>query len=162
MSVLIGELLAASIAQENGTNQDTGGRHARSFGLATEAFRAIGVNIYRGGVHTAFTDLAGKVLKLQQKAIHPGDIDLAHVQQLIEETLKDPECDRPVLGIGVGTPGPIDLYHGSVLNPPDFPGMWGVALGSALAQTSNLPVRIDDDARVGSPAISFAYQWVPV
>lgn len=79
---------------------------------------------------------------------------LAHVKQCIEENLQPPECGRSVLSIGVGTLGPIDLHDGTVLTPPNFPGMWGAALASTLAQTFDLPIRIDDDARMGTVAES--------
>ncbi len=150
VAVLLGELVAGKVAQENGVSQDTGGRHARTFGLATAAFRAVGVNLYRGGVQVAVTDLMGNILKFSEYPVAPSDLDLDALKETIATMVAmDPE---PVVGIGVGVPGPIDLRTGMVLNPPNFVSMHGVELRTTMANWFGLPVVLDDDARTRAVA----------
>ncbi len=57
-----------------------------------------------------------------------------------------------VAGIGIGSPGPLDLRTGSLALLPNFPGWQGYALRSKLADAAGLPVTLDCDANAAALA----------
>ena len=61
-----------------------------------------------------------------------------------------------VRGVGVGSPGQVDVEKGVVREPPNLPGWDEVGLGSALEEMLDLPVVVDNDANVAALA-EFAY-----
>jgi glucokinase len=63
-------------------------------------------------------------------------------------TLGD-EIGGSLIGVGVGTPGPVDAARGVILHSPNQ-GWRDVHLGSLLAQRLGVVVTLDDDANVGA------------
>jgi len=57
-----------------------------------------------------------------------------------------------VLGVGLGLPGPIDVEHGIVHYLPNIPGWKEVNLKKILEKELNLPVFVDNDAKLMSLA----------
>lgn len=61
-----------------------------------------------------------------------------------------------VLGVGVGSPGPLDPFAGVILTPENLPCLHGVHLKDRLAGLLNLPVAVDNDANLAA----FGEQWL--
>jgi glucokinase len=55
-------------------------------------------------------------------------------------------------GVGIGTPGPLELPEGIMRNPPNLPGFDGFALREALAQKIGETVIIESDANLAALA----------
>ncbi len=55
-------------------------------------------------------------------------------------------------GIGVGSPGPLELPAGRLREPPNLPGWDGFPLRSTLEQTLGTPVLVENDANVAALA----------
>ena len=53
-----------------------------------------------------------------------------------------------VLGVGLGVPGPVDTRKGIVHFLPNVPGWNGVPLKACLKKSLNLPVFLDNDAKL--------------
>lgn len=53
-----------------------------------------------------------------------------------------------ILGVGIGLPGPVDTFKGVVHFLPNIPGWKKVKLSSILKQKTNLPIFIDNDAKL--------------
>lgn len=53
-----------------------------------------------------------------------------------------------ILGLGIGVPGPVDTFKGIVHFLPNIPGWKEVRLKQILEQKVNLPVFIDNDAKL--------------
>jgi glucokinase len=51
-----------------------------------------------------------------------------------------------ILGIGIGSPGPIQLAEGIILTPPNLPGWKDVPLKDILEKEFGLPVWLNNDA----------------
>lgn len=66
-----------------------------------------------------------------------------------EALLSDHDC-RPdqAAGLGVGTPGPLDLETGTVLNTPNMPIFRDFGLKAALREAADMPVELNNDANV--------------
>lgn len=57
-----------------------------------------------------------------------------------------------LVGVGVGSPGPLELPEGIVRNPPNLPGWDGFALRAAIETRVGVPVWIEGDANVAALA----------
>jgi len=56
------------------------------------------------------------------------------------------------VGIGIGSPGPLELPSGIVRNPPNLPGWDGFNLRHAIESTLGQPVNIENDANLAALA----------
>ena len=52
------------------------------------------------------------------------------------------------VGIGIGSPGPLDLREGKVLNPPNLVGWDGFPIVEYFASATGLPTYLNNDANV--------------
>ncbi|HUJ33465.1 MAG TPA: ROK family protein [Candidatus Acidoferrum sp.] len=69
------------------------------------------------------------------------------IQQLIGK------FSRPLLvGVAVGSPGPIELPEGRLRHLPNLPGWDGFGLRAAIEQTLGMPVIVENDANVAALA----------
>ena len=76
----------------------------------------------------------------------------------IEGLVASAGIDRALLlGIGIASPGPIDVERGIVLDPPHLPGWDGVPLRDAVQAGTQLPVLLDKD----TIAAASAHLWDP-
>lgn len=55
-----------------------------------------------------------------------------------------------LLGIGIGSPGPIDPYTGVIFAPPNMPGWGNVPLRALVAEQTGLHVELGNDANVAA------------
>src|SRR5277367_711288 len=60
--------------------------------------------------------------------------------------------DYELFGIGVGTPGPLELPAGRLHNPPNLPGWDGFDLRCELEGCLDMPVTVESDANVAALA----------
>ncbi len=73
------------------------------------------------------------------------------------ETLQRAECSaRAVEGIGVGSPGTIDLENGIVTFSPNLPGWHDIPLRRMVQERMDLPCTLENDAN----AAALGEQWM--
>jgi len=53
-------------------------------------------------------------------------------------------------GVGIGSPGPLDLDAGVIIGTPNIPGLRGVALREELTRRLGLPAALDNDANLAA------------
>ena len=53
---------------------------------------------------------------------------------------------RPLLVVGLSTPGPVDRLTGLLINPPSMPGWEGFNMRAALGAVMNAQLFVDNDA----------------
>jgi glucokinase len=75
----------------------------------------------------------------------------AAVKAAVDAVL-EPGSARPVRGIGICSPGPLDPHTGVVINPPNLPCWRNFPLASEMARIYGLPVRLDNDANAAGLA----------
>ena len=110
---------------------------------------AIGIDL--GGTNTkaAVVDRHGNVRARREWLTNPNrgpnavmEEIAAVVKQLIDET-KDDAADpsrRPIKGIGIGCPGPLDLSHGRIIRAANLPGWVDVPVRDTLSTRIGLSV----------------------
>ena len=60
--------------------------------------------------------------------------------------------DRRLKGVGIGTPGPLELPAGVLWNPPNLPGWHGFNLRAAIEAALGRPVELESDANLAALA----------
>lgn len=146
VSALVADLIADGLVIELGQREETRpGKPATLLDLDRGAFVIVGLDLSE---HTLFS---GALLDLDGAIIARAEIELAgstgdeavqKVSALAERLIA--EATAPVLGIGVGSPGVVDLA-GVVLSAPNL-GWNGMPLQSILAARFDVPVVVANDA----------------
>jgi predicted NBD/HSP70 family sugar kinase len=152
ISDLVADLIGENLVIEIGQREDARpGKPATLLDLNRDAFQIVGVDLseyatFRGAV----LDLDGKILSRAELPLAGsiGDDAEAKVVALIETLVA--KATRPILGIGVGSPGVVDLA-GVVLTAPNL-GWTDRSLQRNLAERFNTPVVVINDANAATLA----------
>ena len=150
-SDLATDLLAEGLIEELGTRVDQGrvGKPATLLGVVPDARLTITLDLSDDErFRAALVDLAGKVLdrRTAERDDRTGDAALDLARRLGADLAA--AADRPLLGVGVGSPGVVDP-RGTVLEAPNR-GWHGVDLASALHDTLGVPVHVANDANAAA------------
>ncbi|MBV8688515.1 MAG: ROK family protein, partial [Candidatus Eremiobacteraeota bacterium] len=108
---------------------------------------AIGVDLGGSHVTAAVVGDDGKILSSQEQDIEDHSVDavLQVTEDVIDRALKD-DAAKGVIGIGIGSPGNIDLDSGTIRYSPNF--QWeNVPLGGRLRDRFKAPIFVANDAR---------------
>jgi predicted NBD/HSP70 family sugar kinase/biotin operon repressor len=146
VSDLVGELIAEGLVVETGQRDGSRpGKPATLLDIGRSAFHVVGIDLsdhsmFRGAV----LDLAGTILARAELPLAGGvgDDALATVFALADELVS--LTSRPILGIGVGSPGVVDA-GGVVRGAPNL-GWVDLPLRSLLAERFGGPVVVANDA----------------
>jgi predicted NBD/HSP70 family sugar kinase len=149
-SELAAELLAEGLVEELGTRSDQGvGKPATLLGLVPDARLTVTLDLSDDArFRAALVDLGGKVLDRRTTARDGRRADAA--LDLATELCVDlaDAAPRPLLGVGVGSPGVVDPA-GIILEAPNL-GWHGVELSARLAQAVEVPVHVANDANAAA------------
>ncbi len=152
VSDLISDLIGEGLVIEMGQREDVRpGKPATLLDLDRAAFQIVGLDLsaystFRG----ALLDLDGRILERAELPLEAsrGDEAAAKVVALAETLVA--ASTRPILGIGVGSPGVVDLA-GVVLTAPNL-GWVERDLQGELAERFGLPVIVINDANAATLA----------
>ncbi|MFE2774022.1 ROK family protein [Microbacterium resistens] len=121
---------------------------------------AIGVHVDPTVITYVLLDFTGRVVV---DASHPTpvvqdpDSVLAQIKEQITALVARAPIDRKrIIGIGIASPGPVDVEHGLVLDPPQLPDWHQVPLRENLREATGLPVLLDKDVIAGAVAEQWA------
>jgi predicted NBD/HSP70 family sugar kinase len=147
-SDLVAELIEAGLIEELGTRPEQGvGKPATLVGIVADARYVLSIDLsddaqFRG----ALVDLSGKVVDrlVRPRGARTGVAALELVEQIARDLAA--RAERPLLGVGVGSPGVVDLA-GVVLEAPNL-GWYGVDLAGRLATALDArpPTHVANDA----------------
>ncbi len=146
VSDLVGELVGDGLVEELGAPAETRvGKPPTLVGLAADSAHIVGIDL------SAEDRMTGAVLNLLGQVQHRHEVEIAGakgadavalVHRLAAELIA--MTDRPVLGIGVGSPGVVDA-GGTVIDAPNL-GWTDTPLSASLAEKFELPVVVANDA----------------
>lgn len=153
ISDLVAELMLENLIIEIGQRDEAKrpGKPATLLDLNRSAFQIIGIDlseyaVFRGAV----LDLDGQILhraELKVAGVTGADAT-ARVVELAESLIA--KATLPILGVGVGSPGVVDLA-GVVLSAPNL-GWHGEPLQETLAERFSVPVVVANDANAAALA----------
>lgn len=152
ISDLVAELMVEGLVVETGQREDARpGKPATLLDLNRSAFQIIGIDL------SEYAIFRGAVLDLDGRILHRAELPLAGatgaeatalVIRLAE--LLVAQATLPILGLGVGSPGVVDLA-GVVLSAPNL-GWTNEPLQSILAERFGVPVVVANDANAAALA----------
>ncbi len=151
VSGAVEHLIRSGLTEEVGTGRSTGGKAPILLNVPDEARHLIGVDVGDSRVSGAIVDLRGHVRHESQVPLdgRDGEQALSRIEDLLDRLVA--ATDKPLLGIGLGTPGFIDTATGTV--------RWAVnldwhdlALGERLQKRYRLPVYVANDSQAAALA----------
>jgi predicted NBD/HSP70 family sugar kinase len=149
VSDLVAELTAEQLLEEVGRRAPAVGKPATLVGIDPGGRHLVCLDLAQEDrFHGAVVDLSGKVVTRRAVAVkgRTGAAAADSVLKLADDLVR--ATDRPVLGVGVGSPGVVDR-DGVVLNAANL--HWtDVPLASLLSERLGLPVHVANDANAAA------------
>ncbi len=109
---------------------------------------AIGLDFGGTWIEAGIVNERGKIItEIHQptKANLGKKATISKLESVISDLLMQGDNKR-IIGIGIGSPGPINFDKGLVKDPPNLPGWHNVLLKNILAKKLKIPVFLDNDA----------------
>lgn len=147
---IITELIESSIVEEYFPETDknkSNGRLAKNLRIKPWSIAAVCVWVSRGSVWVMLMDIAGNVMS-KKCIVIPDNCSNNLLIELIGNSIAGVMEEHKtinIIGIGVASIGPLDIYNGVILNPPNFGRIRNLNLLSILKKRFNLPVYMDND-----------------
>lgn len=155
VSDVVNEILPTGLVAEVGLGKSRGGRRPVLLEFQDDACVILGVEMGAAHVGVALTDLRGRVLAWECRE-HPVRTDPEGTRAVIEElchTCTDSvDGRRPLVGVGVAVPSPVDPSHPDRLSETVLPAWKGRLALDRLGESYDAPVRVDNDANLGALA----------
>ncbi|WP_329051036.1 ROK family protein [Amycolatopsis sp. NBC_01488] len=149
LTARLDRLQAAGLLTEGGHEDSTGGRPARQLRFDDRHAVVLAASVDTMHAEAAVTDLAGRRLAHRAGDLRVADGPepvLGRIAEWFEEMLA--RVDRPVCGVGVSVPGPVEPGRGRVTQPPIMPGWDGYPIDTHLGARFGAPVLVDNDANL--------------
>lgn len=160
VSEIINEIMPTGLVAEVGEGPSRGGRRPILLEFCDDVCVILGVEMGAAHVAVAMTNLRGRVLAWETRphAVRtdpPGTRRL--IAELCEKCLASEEAaGRPLVGIGVAVPSPVDPAQPDRLSAVVLPD-WQERLGlDDLSEQLGVPLFVDNDANLGALA---EYWW---
>ena len=149
-------LLNSGIIREAGIQNLGVGKPRTILRLDPSGHFAIGVHIDPAVITYVLLNIDGEVLTHRvartPSAVNP-DAGIAAMRDCIEALIVSSGVDRSrVLGVGIASPGPIDVDRGIVLDPPLLANWHGVALRRELEKATGFFVLLEKDVTAAAVA----------
>jgi predicted NBD/HSP70 family sugar kinase len=128
-----------------------GGRPSRTVRFRTEAGLLLGASLGALECRAAVATLDGELIATTYQPMDVSDPPqsvLARVHQIFTDLLAQAPAKRPLWGIGIGVPGPIDFRTGRVIAPPIMPGWDGFDIRSWLRARYEAPIWVDNEVNL--------------
>lgn len=101
------------------------------------------------GVVTTEGELVGDIIRVPTNAERPANEVIDTIAAAAMSALRRVGVERDcILGLGIGSPGPLDAVNGIIRTPRNLPSLHGVNLKRELEARVELPVWINNDANV--------------
>ncbi len=136
------------------------GRKANSYAVNENYKYTVGIHINKYSTNIALLNLRGKILQIERHSMEQDFLNQSEFVELITGSVDRVIAQagigkEEVLGIGVGTPGPVDSRTGMILTPPNIPVLNYLPLKEILEEKTALPVYVNKDTNV----IALAEYW---
>jgi predicted NBD/HSP70 family sugar kinase len=145
VSNVVASLIAKNLVYEveQGEASARGGRKPILLQIYQDALAMIGLDLRREKVSGCLVNLGGEILARVSHNLPLGTPSETYWDTFdsIINYLKS-QRDIPILGIGLGSIGPLDLEAGRLLSAPHFESMTGARLCDKLQERHGLPVML--------------------
>jgi predicted NBD/HSP70 family sugar kinase len=148
ITLIIDEMIKDGIVMETGVSQSASGRRPIILDINPKRYYTVGLNLIRYGCSVGLVNLKGEVVLKRNVEIsgckNPFEalnIIIKDIERLISDS--NIEVSR-LLGLGVCTPGPVDIHKGVILNPPNFEMWHNFSIAGELERALKLPVMLEN------------------
>ncbi|WP_084127793.1 ROK family transcriptional regulator [Demequina sp. NBRC 110055] len=150
ISDLVADLIAEDLVIELGLRPDSRpGKPATLLDINRKGFSIVGLDLSNNSAFRGvLTDLDGTVVERSEVPVRgvTGDAAVQAVYDLLDDLLA--RASAPVIGIGVGSPGLVDL-DGAVVSAPNLD--WhDLPLQQLIAERYDLPTQVANDANIAA------------
>jgi len=153
-------LLAAGLLRPAGEAVSTGGRPPARVAFNPLAGLVLAIDLGATHATVAIADLAGSILA---STTHGVDIAAGPEPVLDQVLAEGTELLRtapkaPLVGVGIGVPGPVEHSTGMPTNPPIMPGWDRFDVPAYVKRVFDVPVLVDNDVNIlalGEQALSW-------
>lgn len=149
VSDLIADLIAEGLVNEVGIGESQGGKSPILLSLVEDSRYFIGLDLARNKFYGAIVNLGGKIHEQIDQPItdRDGDEALTAVYKMLDRLVQS--SYRPLIGIGVGTPGLVNTRDGIVINAVNLD--WkNLPMAHLLQSRYHLPVYIYNDCQAAA------------
>ena len=138
---IISEFLADDLIVETGDGSKGKRNNPIMLELSSGAPKIIAVLIHRTHLSVALCNFALEILAQESLRISDcsGEALVDTVLRLTDHMMQYGN----ILGIGIGSIGPVDIHSGVILNPPNFYGIHDLPITELFKKHYNLPVFLD-------------------
>ena len=124
VSIIVDELIAMELVFEIGTAKSDFGRKPVLLDINPNSYYILGFDISRSHYTISIVNMKGVVIKKRKIELSEYLTVTAAIKKIVQEIRnmvdnKNLPFDK-ILGLGVSAPGPLDVYKGIILNPPNF------------------------------------------
>ncbi len=151
VSDLVADLQERGLVEEVGVGQSLGGRSPILLSVIDDARHLISLDLANDELRGAVVNLRNEVISTVSLPVEDraGGEALTLVYDLLDRLLH--ATDKPLLGIGIGTPGLVDTTNGVVLRAVNLD--WrDLPLGNLLWERYGLPVYVANDSQLAALA----------
>ena len=146
VSDVVNGLLAEGLVQEVGRGESIGGKSPILLSVVADSRYLIGLNLGQDKFIGAIVNLRGEIKEMVEMPVHDdnGQNALENVYQIIDQLIK--KKIKPIVGIGVGTPGLVHTREGIVVNAVNLEWQ-DLPLGQLLEKKYKIPVLVLNDSQ---------------
>jgi len=153
VSSLVEELLDCKLIHETGMNSTGAGRPATQLEINPQAGCIIGVELGVDFVSVALTDFLGIILWRRKEDADPSEDQDKMINQtlrIVKEAMTNgKKRNLRFLGLGLSTPGTVDLNEGVLIFAPNL--HWrNVPFGKIFSEQTKLKVFVENDANAAA------------
>jgi len=146
VSEIVNGLLTEGLVNEVGRGESMGGKSPILLSAVANSRYLIGLNLAQDKFIGAIVNLRGDIKEMVEAPVHDdnGQKALELVYQIIDQLMR--KRIKPIVGIGVGTPGLVNTREGLVVNAVNLEWQ-NLPLGQLLEKKYKTPVSILNDSQ---------------
>jgi predicted NBD/HSP70 family sugar kinase len=128
----------------------SGGRAPRTLRFRSDRGHIVICALGALHIHVGLSDLDGTIIDQSHRdwEISRGPAETLDATLEMVDALRDRNDARPVWGVAVGLPGPVDFATGRPVAPPIMPGWNGFDVRRRFEQHFDAPVWVDNDVNL--------------
>ena len=149
VSDVVSGLLTEGLVEEVGRGESIGGKSPILLSIVADSRYLIGLNLAQDKFIGAVVNLRGEIKEIVEAPVHDdnGEKALQLVYQILDQLTS--KKLKPIVGIGVGTPGLVNTREGIVVNAVNLEWQ-NLPLGHLLEKKYKLPVLVLNDSQAAA------------
>jgi len=149
VSEVVNGLLTEGLVEEVGRGESIGGKTPILLSIVADSRYLIGLNLAQDKFIGAVVNLRGEIKGIVEAPVHDdnGENALKLVYQILDQLTR--KKIKPIVGIGVGTPGLVNTREGVVVNAVNLEWQ-NLPLSQLLEKKYKLPVLVLNDSQASA------------